>query len=140
MIEIDKLKKKALSVVEKRNLCSCMNDTKWKELRNAMWNEMPFPPPFILKTIFEEGCPQESFFQTDVTYLGDWDESFLYDNYLEMWFVIEWIKVRPRYLKKRGRLIKPELIDATGLFVDILTKYHIPYEEKNGVYCIYGYR
>lgn len=140
MSKVDKLRKKAVSVVEKRNLCSYMNATKWKELRNAMWDEMPFPPPFILKTIFEKECAEERYFQTDVTFLGDWDEGFLYDNYLDMWFVIEWIKVRPRYLKEKGRLIKPELIDATKQFVDILIKYNIPYEEKDGVYCIFGYR
>lgn len=139
-MDINKLKREAISVVENRNLCSCMNDTKWKELRNAMWDEMPFPPPFILKTIFEKECPQERYFQTDVTWLGDWNEGFLYDNCLDMWFVVEWIRVRPRYLKKRGRLINPELIDAAKQFVDILTRYNIPYEEKNGVYCIYGYR
>lgn len=66
----------------------------------------------------------------------------LYDGYLdaEEWFVIEWIKVRPRYLKYRGRLIEPECIDVAEKFEGILKKYNIPYEEDNGVYCIYGYR
>lgn len=137
---VEKLRERVTAVIEKRQLCGYMNDTKWRELRNAMYDEMPFPPPFILKTIFEEECPEEQYFQNDVTWWGDWDEGFLYENYLDMWSVAEWIKVRPRYLKARGRLIEPELIDAARQFEEILTKYHIPYEEKDGVYCIYGYR
>lgn len=136
------IKKRALSVIEKRNLYSCMNDTKWGELRYAMLKEMPFPPPYILKTIFEDECPQEKYFQNDVTFIGDWNEGFLCDESLGVkgWFVIEWIKVRPYYLKYRGKLVEPERIDAAGKFEEILTKYSIPYEENNGVYCIYGYR
>lgn len=136
------LKRRALSIVESRNLCSCMNDTKWGEFRRAMLKEMPFPPPYILKTIFEDECPQEKYFQKDVTWIGDWEEGFLYDEYLDAkeWFVIEWVKVRPRHLKSRGKLIEPECVDAAGKFEEILEKCSIPYEENNGVYCIYGYR
>lgn len=136
------LKRRAQSIVESRNLCSYMNDTKWSELRHGMLKEMPFPPPYILKTIFEEECQQEEYFRKDVTWIGDWNESFLYDEYsgAREWFVIEWIKVRPRYLKNRGKLVEPECVDATGKFEEILAKYRIPYEENNGVYCIYGYR
>lgn len=136
------VKKRVLSIMESRNLCSCMNNTKWGELRQAMLKEMPFSPPYIIKTIFEDECPQEKYFQEDVTWTGDWNESFFYDEYSDEkgWFVIEWIKVRPRYLKYRGELMEPECLDAAGKFEEILAKYHIPYEENNGVYCIYGYR
>lgn len=136
------IKKRALSVIEKRNLCSCMNDTKWGELRYAMLKEMPFPPPYILKTIFEDECPQEKYFQKDETFIGDWNEGFLCDESLDAkgWFIIEWIKVRPCYLKYRGKLVEPERIDAAKKFEEILTKYSIPYEENKGIYCIYGYR
>lgn len=39
-------KRQAFRIVQQRQLCNCMNNTKWNELRNAMRFEMPFPPPF----------------------------------------------------------------------------------------------
>lgn len=70
--------------------------------------------------------------------LANWDgEHFpAKDNY----YKIQWIKVRPRYLKHRGRLVKPETIDGSGDFEKILKKCGIPYELDEGTYCIYGYR
>lgn len=54
-------------------------------------------------------------------------------------YCIEWIRVRPRYLKYRGRLVSPELIDITGDFVNLLKELSIPYRlDKDTVY-IYGY-
>ena len=136
------LKTQVNEVIAKRGLGSCMNNTKWCELREGMVNEMPFPPPFILKTVLEETCPDEPFFQSDVSYWGDWGEDFLCypATGANRWFVIEWVKVRPRYLERRGRLLAPRLIDASAQFEAILRKYHIPFERQDDVYCIYGYR
>ncbi|MBD5088161.1 MAG: hypothetical protein HDT30_05020 [Clostridiales bacterium] len=53
------LKAEAFKFVKQRNLCSYMNDTKWNELRYAMLNKMPFPPPYIIKTLFESECKEE---------------------------------------------------------------------------------
>lgn len=55
-------------------------------------------------------------------------------------FAVEWIKIRPRYLKRRGRLIEPEIIYAEKEFAEILAKYSIPFEEIDGAYYVYGYR
>lgn len=135
------LKERVRKIIQQRNLCSYMNDTKWNELRTAMMNDMPFPPPYILKFLFEDEAVGEKYFHEDVNYLGDWYYGFaLEGHYFNGAFAVEWIKVRPRYLKHRGRLIEPEVIDATDKFVEILKQYSIPYEESDGVYCIYGYR
>lgn len=114
--------------IERLDLCDIIDQNK------TIWLKK------LEKRQFENECSQEQYFQKDVACFGDWNEGFLYDNYLDLWFVIEWIKVRPRYLKKSGRLIEPELIDATEQFEEILTRCNIPYEEKEGVFCIYGYR
>lgn len=96
---MDDWNQKIRRIVEQRQLCGYMNDTKWNELRRAL--------------------------------------SF-HDRVHGI--AIEWMKIRPRYLKHRGKLIPPELVDASTEFEGILDKYHIPYEEQNGTYCIYGYR
>lgn len=129
---LKKLKEKVMLIVSKQCMYSIMNDTKWRELQNAI-NYLPFPPPYILKYITDETEPMP--FNEDVTYWGDWT-----DEPLTPFFCIEWVKVRPRYLKYRGRLIKHELVDETEQFLSILQKYSIPYDEENGMYIIYGYK
>ena len=137
----DNLKERVRKIVSQRELCSYMNDTKWNELRSAMLNEMPFPPPFIVKFLFDSECIKETEFQKDVYYLGDWYYGLSLDGCcFNASFAIEWIKIRPRYLKRHGALIGPEIISAESDFVRILNKYNIPFVKNDGVYCIYGYR
>ena len=50
----DQLKEKVQRIVSERGLYSCMNDTKWDKLRDAMRHEMPFQPPYIVKFLFDE--------------------------------------------------------------------------------------
>ena len=142
------LKEKAFSVVQKRNLTSYMNSTKWNELRYAVLNdELPFHPPFIVKTLFDDATQADNdFLKGDVWYLGDWYEGLTYyDSFPEistfnMGFLIEYIKVRPRYLKNRGALIAPEVVSCEDEFVSILNRYNIYFELKDGIYTIYGYK
>ncbi|SFD01760.1 DUF6678 family protein [Clostridium uliginosum] len=132
--DLEKYKKKVANVVEQKKMFSVMNQTKWKELRNAMINDLPFPPPYICKDILFDDLKLPAF-DKDVTYIGNWDYEMLYP------FVgIQWIKIRPRYLKHRGRLIDGELIDETEEFISVLKRYSIPYEEENRVFTIYGYK
>ena len=134
------LKEKAFKIVSTRNLCSYMNDTKWNELRWDVLNLLPFPPPYKMKTLFDDYCDEVMNFQEDVWYHGDWYEGLTYENHFNGYFAIEWIKVRPRYLKHRGQLIAPEMIDESKEFEQILKHHSIPFEMKNGAYCIYGYK
>ena len=132
-------KEKFNKYLESTRLVSIMNNTKWNEFRDAMIYDMPFEPPYILKTVFEEeDSPDYSDFNKDVDYMGSYDEeSFVYLDY----YLIEWIKVRPRYYEETGgRLVSKKVLhDAEKEFVDILDKYHIPYEHNNGQYVIRGY-
>jgi hypothetical protein len=133
----EKAKEKVMKVITKSGMYSCMNDTKWKELQNAI-DDLPFPPPYVLKDVCEDESNVPAF-DKDVDYWGDWSDEGLYDwgNY----FAIEWIKVRPRYTKRHGQLL-PEVIaeDITIDFLKILEKYNIPYEEDCGVFTIFGYK
>ena len=128
-------------IVEERELCSCMNSTKWNELRTAMMQEMPFQPPYIVKFLMDDTCYAEPGFREDVCHTGNWYDAFAIEGegfHAEL--AVEWVKVRPRYLKRRGALLPPEVISAEAEFVAILQTYNIPYEESGGVYCIFGYR
>lgn len=127
-----------VKIIEKRNLCSYMNNTKWNELIYAIRTQMPFLPPFDIKYLTEESHIDADIQRKDVFHCGDWNgENFPHQDSL---CNIEWVKIRPRYLKYQGRLIQPAVIDATSEFEGILAKYQIPYEEENGLYTIYGYR
>ena len=52
------------------------------------------------------------------------------------------MKVRPWYYQNRGGLLCQHRVLHNGEeeFLAILKRYSIPYEEKDGVYTIYGYR
>ena len=140
-IRIQKAKKKAKEYIEKEQLASFMNNTKWDKFRKAMLEEMPFPPPYIMKTIYEieDDSTYYTHFISDVNYLGGYDqESFAWLQY----YLIEWVKVRPRYYEVQGgRLVSKKIIhDAEKEFLEILNKYHINYEKANDLYVIYGYK
>lgn len=132
------IKEKISRIIRERNLCSYMNNTKWNELIIAVKNEMSFPPPYDIKYLTQENTTQSNFENEDVYFWGDWDgEEFPTQEY---YINIEWIKIRPRFLKHRGKLISPELVDESEKLQDILRRYRIPYEVTDGLYCIYGYR
>lgn len=133
------LKEKAFQIVQERNLTSVMNKTKWNELRISMLEETPFPPPYIIKFLFDKESPEETIFQ-HIPYLGNWHESYCYPPFFNASFTIEWIKIRPYYYKSQGLLLDSKIVDATETFLKILEKHSIPFEEENGIYTIFGYK
>lgn len=142
----EKWKDKAKETARLRGMYSCMNDTKWGELLKAMLNEMPFPPPFIVKYIFEDMCPEEKAFCCDIRQkgglpgvTGDWRGLSTDGHTVDGAAAIEWIKIYPVILESCGRLIEPKRTDAAEQLVGILKKHGIPYEETDGLYCVRGY-
>ena len=139
-------REKISQIVADKGLYSIMNSTKWRELKRGV-AELPFHPPFVIKFVDEDESPSR-IFDEDVTYLGDWGLDFenriCGDMYATPFYAVEWIKVRPRYLETWPHRLMPDpknvAADATEQFVDILTKYNIPYEEDNGAFAIYGYK
>lgn len=134
-------KEKVLKIVVEKNMYSIMNNTKWRELKQGI-SELPFQPPFVIKAVDEDETLYHQF-NKDVWYHGDWglylDGYLGGDMFATPFYAVEWIKVRPRYLKRQGRLIADKIIDETEGFRFILKKYNIPYEEENGCFLIYGY-
>ena len=127
----DELRKTILQTANAKGLESCMSEEKWDIMRRAMSAEMPFQPPYTLKFLTDESpCAEDK----------NWHEAYVYEGLFNGAFAVEWVKIRPCTQKVRGKLIAPEIIDAGKELEEILKKYSIPYEEENGVYCIYGYR
>ena len=132
------LENKVFQIVCERNLCRYMNHTKWNEFISAVKREMPFPPAFNIKYVTQKNVERSKIETEDVDYFGDWEgENFPPQ---EFYFNVEWIKVRPCYLKCQGKMIEPKLIDGAKEFEEILHKFNIPFEEKDGLYCVYGYK
>lgn len=128
-----KSKEQVSRELSKRGLVSVMNDTKWTELRQAVRRELLFAPPFQLKALLHP-LPQPELFESDVHYLGDWsDESLL------PFHEIEWMRVRPRFLQPRGRLVAPEVQSVEAAFMEVLRRYRIPHRCDSDTIWIYGY-
>jgi len=120
-----------LKALEERRMVSVMNFTKWKELHVAI-STLPFPPAFQRKDVRCD-LPDPEIFEQDVWYHGDWVEG--------LWSPeeIEWIRVRPRRVVKRGRLVANETEDITELFVSAISQHGIPFERDGDTIIIHGH-
>jgi len=134
---INKLKGKVSAIVVKKQLVSFMNDVKWLELQHAV-KGLSFPPPYILRCVTDGDDIAESSLEKAPRWIGDW--SNYYNEGMPPLFNIEWIKVRPQLSKYRGRLVEDEVIDKTEAFRVILNHLNIPYDEKDNIFTIYGYK
>lgn len=128
-----KSKEQVDAELSQRGLVSVMNDTKWAELQGAVRRELPFGPPFQIKVVLRSE-PEPEHFESDVEYLGDWS-----DECLSPFYEIEWLRIRPRLLRRRGRLIAPEVESVEPAFTDILRRYSIPHRRDGDTIWIYGY-
>lgn len=131
---------KIKDIVQQRQLVSYMNNTKWRELIDAINQIAGFREQLQIKykTVFDEADPE--FYWT-----VSGDEYFEHDNHAK----IEWLKIRGGIPKtdneRRGRLLPPtptEWLDGSDKIAEILQKYSIDYEydEAENVFTIYGYR
>src|SRR6266542_2970597 len=128
-----KSKKQIDAEVARRGLVSIMNDTKWRELQKAVRAELAFAPPYQLKVILNPH-PEPGQFDTDVDHLGDWSDECLFPFY-----EIEWIRIRPRSLRRRGRLVAAEVRSVESEFLAILYRYDIPFRRDESSIWIFGY-
>jgi hypothetical protein len=134
---ISELKRQAMAIVEQKQLNPQMNDTKWLELQGAI-RDLPFPPPYIVKCLTDTNEMISGNFDEIPEYLGDW--SGFNEEGLPPFFNIEWMKISPRYAISRGQLVKKEVLDEYPQLLSILEKNNIPFEERDGLFIIYGYK
>jgi len=116
-------------IIKQRKLSPIMNETKWQQLIEAV-DSLVFPPPYIRKDLFSKS-PKLSDFSQDVYSVGDWHEG------VYPLLTVEWIKVRPRFLRTIGTV--PKLVDGGQSFESILRKCQIPFIQYDNAYIIYGY-
>lgn len=86
------------------------------------------------QTSLSKSSPYPKDFESDVWYLGDWN-----NECLKPFYAIEWLRIRPRYLSHRGQLIKPEVENIEPELLSILRRYRIPYQKDEDAIVIYGY-
>ena len=128
------LSEKIRSVTEQKGLVSYMNNTKWRELFNAISEKMP-EIKFQYKSVLEENAPDEFW-----EYYGD--EDLPYMNSAQ----IEWLKIRhiTADYKHIGVLLPPIIHthDKKDEILRILQQYNINYEynEDEQVFIVYGYK
>lgn len=128
------LSEKILSTVKEKGLVSYMNDTKWRELINAIKQQLP-DIPIQYKTIFQNDSP-------DVYWTLAGDEFFGHMNMAQ----IEWIKIKHIITDTIwiGQLVAPKFqtYDKKEELIQIFQTYHLPYEYHTEEQCfiIYGYK
>ncbi len=131
------LKQKVQQHIAAKGMAAVMNDSKWLKLQAAI-STLPFPPAYIEKLVLDNQPFENIPIDDAPQWLGNWDP--FYKEGMPLFFAIEYIKVRPCYAQSQGSLVPPKIQDATQIFEKLLTSLHIPYEEQNGTFIIYGYK
>ena len=128
------LSEKIRLFVQQKGLVSYMNNTKWRELFNAIGEKVP-DIEYQYKSVFDENAPDEYW-----AYYGD--EDLPYMNLAS----IEWLKIKhvTTDYTHIGRLVPPTIQthDRKDEILHILQQYTIPYEydEEEQVFIVYGYK
>ena len=121
--------------VQQNRLVGAMNNTKWRELREAM-DEWGNAPAYEIKYLFDEKSEAEveqAVAETTVA-IGDWGDEHFYPM-----FDIEWVKIRKLRSVFRGHLIAREIVDNSEGIRAILEQFTIPYVENEFCFTVYGY-
>ncbi|MDR7003005.1 DUF6678 family protein [Neobacillus niacini] len=123
---------KVQQAINERQLSSIMNNTKWRGLQSAVKEEFPITPSFQVKFLLDDFSIPEDFGEEN-WYSGDWEEG------LEPFFAVEWIRVNLKYTSSKGLLLEPEVTDYTDEFIKLLKRLKIPFLKEDNTIRIYGY-
>jgi hypothetical protein len=130
---------KIREIVRQRQLASCMSDSKWIKLLDAM-NNLDFPPAFLLKRLQDQidQSAEQQFTNTVPWYFGNWQP--FYQEGMPIFKTIEYLIVKPMLRQHQGRLIADKIFDQTDQFAILLAQLNVIYEERHRCFKIYGYR
>jgi hypothetical protein len=128
------LNSKVRRAIAERGLSSHMNDTKWRELCAAVTEELPFPPPYQVKSVLSDNPDPEELERSPSQY-GDWART----PEASMGIFIEWLRVAPRVSVHGGELLAPRVQDCSEALRKLLRRMNIPFAERDGFFIIYGH-
>lgn len=136
-MEMTDFKRRCFAEINRRQLTSCMNKTKWRALAQVMSEEMPFRPAFQEKWLTEE----EPYGILDPApwYFGNWHE-FSLRNESGYSLDLEWVKIATRRVYSPGRLVTPTITDVAPEMNRALEDRHIPFDRDGPFVMIYGHR
>lgn len=127
------LSERIQEAVQQRQLTSCMNNTKWRELLDDL-AEIP-NLSIRYKMLFDETDPESAWGLSD-------DEYLYYMNMAEIeWFAID---DTVREYSRKGLLLDPEISEESvkDKLEGILKNHNIffEYEKDSGVFTVFGYK
>lgn len=125
-------KMKVQQAISERQLSSVMNNTKWRRLQSAVLQQLPITPSFQVKFLLDD-FPNPEHFGEENLYSRDWEEG------LDPFFAVEWIKGNLKCKSSKGRLLEPEVTDYTDKFIHLLKDLKIPFVKEDSTIRIYGY-
>lgn len=104
----------AKNLMDKTELTSCMNDTKWEELRLAMYGLGEHSPQWRTKDVKND-------------YLCDWQGEWFYHFEQGGFDTIYWVEIRAESAEQKQRILS------------LLKEIHVPGEETELGFKVYGY-
>ena len=111
--------------IQREQLVSVMNDTKWRELQALMADEATFSPRWRVK------CVRDS-------EPSGWDTDWC--NHLPYPFKnIEWVDIDPVHTERVGHIVPDRREDRTGEIERLLEAKSIPYDHVDGCIRVQGY-
>ncbi|MFC1609731.1 DUF6678 family protein [Myxococcota bacterium] len=110
--------------IEREQLVSVMNDTKWRELQVVITEELSFRPRYRVKCL--RGAD-------DFYWDTDWH------THLPTFKEIEWLEIDPICKERQGRLVPDIATDKSAELESLLQSVSIPFERRDGLIRVYGY-
>lgn len=128
-------RREELQYIEKHQLTSVMNETKWQRLNRAVSEVLTHAPPYQMKYLGEDTLfPSDSLSEYEILW-GEWDEIWLESRLRS----IEWIRLRPIVLLYKGVILDPDVCDMSTELISILERERIPFILENETIQIFGY-
>lgn len=119
--------------LDRRRLTSVMNETKWRELANAVETELSFRPAYQMKLVLEAE-PYPADFEKDTHYECEWSGAEM-----PSYKFIEWLRVRPRILRPNRQTMSASVESIEAEFLAIVKRLGIPHRVDGDCVWIYGY-
>ncbi len=118
-------------IVEERGLTGLANDTKWRELREAML-EFEGPPHWRAE-------PRFRFKTIDEPWVGSWDSSWLTHHPYDF-LAVEWLDVELLVRQHVGALVPPQVVRDDSAWVEpLLERIGFDRARGRGFVRLFGY-